>query len=86
MVVALVFVLTLVILASKWSFDGGGSLLRDSRLSVMATYLKPLSRIYLGVHYPSDIIGGYFASGCWLAAGIWVYQYYREKHYEKRLG
>ncbi|WP_161798209.1 phosphatase PAP2 family protein [Aneurinibacillus tyrosinisolvens] len=29
-----------------------------------------ISRIYLGVHYPSDIIGGYFVSGFWLALTI----------------
>lgn len=38
-----------------------------------------LSRVYLGVHYPSDIAGGYFLSGSWLAICIWFYQRYLER-------
>lgn len=44
-----------------------------------------ISRIYLGVHYPSDVLGGYLASGSWLAFSIWFYQQYKERRYEDRL-
>jgi undecaprenyl-diphosphatase len=37
------------------------------------------SRIYLGVHYPSDIVGGFLASGFWVAAVIWFFQRYKER-------
>jgi undecaprenyl-diphosphatase len=35
-----------------------------------------LSRIYLGVHYPSDVISGYLASGFWVFLSIWLYRRY----------
>ena len=37
------------------------------------------SRIYLGVHYPSDIVGGYAASGFWVISAIVIYTYFQNK-------
>jgi undecaprenyl-diphosphatase len=36
--------------------------------SALAIALIGLSRIYLGVHYPSDVLGGYAAGTVWVAA------------------
>lgn len=38
-----------------------------------------LSRVYLGVHYPSDVLGGYTAGFIWVMANIVAYHYYRHR-------
>lgn len=53
-------------------------------LSFMMISAIGLSRIYLGVHYPSDILAGYFLSVLWLTIAIWFYQQYQEKHSKKK--
>ncbi|KAA9021849.1 phosphatase PAP2 family protein [Niallia endozanthoxylica] len=35
-----------------------------------------LSRIYLGVYDPSDIVGGFLAGGAWLLICIILFRYY----------
>jgi undecaprenyl-diphosphatase len=52
---------------------------------VAITFLIGGSRIYLGVHYPTDVFGGYAAGGFWLAASIYVYQKLAEQRYEHKV-
>lgn len=48
-------------------------------LSSLFVFAIGTSRIYLGVHYPSDVIAGYFVSGCWLILTIMLYDKYMRR-------
>src|SRR5690242_5173951 len=55
-----------------------GARLTDKRLlryaivlaAALIVFFIGLSRIYFGVHYPTDVIGGYLAGAIWLAISI----------------
>jgi undecaprenyl-diphosphatase len=48
-------------------------------ISAIMILMIGISRIYLGVHYPSDVLGGFLISGSWLFFSISIYQRHQEK-------
>jgi undecaprenyl-diphosphatase len=68
---ALYGVLTYLLWRHVATKKGRGALLFIGLLLTMGI---GLSRIYLGVHYPSDVLGGYLISGAWLGLCIGMFR------------
>ena len=62
-----IFFVTLAYFVFKYSNNKLISLITFV-VSGLCIFMVGLSRIYLGVHYPSDILGGYIAGFLWIAS------------------
>ncbi len=68
---SLVFYITLAYLVFHFTKNKKLSLLVLG-LAIIVVLLIGISRIYLGVHYPTDVLGGYLGGICWFTSVLLV--------------
>jgi undecaprenyl-diphosphatase len=69
---------------SRASFRPGSPARQVAVLLLVPVALVGLSRVVLGEHWPSDVLGGYLWSGVWLAFSIAVYRRWKERELARK--
>ena len=65
-----------LIIFSLWKYAGNKSLrIWGTILLCLIIFAIGLSRIYLRVHYASDVLGGFSLGICWLMISVYIFQY-----------
>lgn len=77
---SMLFYGTLIFLAYKYIDNKAMRLVIQIALGIVILLIG-ISRIYLGVHYPTDILGGFLLGGCWLT---FSYPYFKKYDFIQR--
>ena len=53
-------------------------------IALAYTFLIGLSRMYLGVHFPTDVVGGWLLAGAWVSLLLLIVRYYKQRRPNKQ--